>query len=62
MKGKLIRVSPYMKYLGVMVDSRLSFKVHFDYIRDKVGRMTRALSQLMPNLRGPREEDFMQTS
>jgi len=54
-KDKLIKVSPHMKYLGVIVDSRLNFKTHFDYIGDKVDKVTRALGQLMSNLRGPHE-------
>jgi len=45
----------YMKYLGVMLDSRLTFKHHFSYIDSKVGKVTRALGRLLPNLRGPHE-------
>jgi len=55
MKGELIKTSPHMRYLGVIVDSKLNFKAHFDYIGDKMDKVTRALSRLMPNLRGPHE-------
>jgi len=54
-KGELIKVSPHMKYLGVMVDSKLNFKAHFDHIGDKVVKVTRALGRLMSNLSGPHE-------
>ncbi|KMQ91349.1 reverse transcriptase [Lasius niger] len=45
-----------MKYLGVYIDSRWSFKDHFTYVVNKVAKVTRALGRLMPNLRGPRED------
>jgi len=54
-KNSLVRVSSHMKYLGVLLDSRLSFKPHFYYIDEKLSRVTRALGRLMPNLRGPEE-------
>jgi len=44
-----------MKYLGVIIDSKLTFKHHFRYIDGKVGKITRALGRLLPNLRGPHE-------
>jgi len=44
-----------MKYLGVLLDPRLNFKAHFQYVDQKVGKVTRALGSLMPNLRGPQE-------
>lgn len=42
-----------MKYLGVYLDQKWSFKDHIDYIEDKASKMIRSLSKLMPNLRGP---------
>jgi len=45
-----------MKYLGVILDSKLNFKNHFTYINEKVGKVSRALGRLMPNLRGPMEK------
>lgn len=48
-----IRVTRSMKYLGVILDSRWKFVLHFAYVRDKALRITRALERLMPNLKGP---------
>lgn len=45
-----------MKYLGIMLDTKLNFTEHFKYIKDKVTRIKRALGRLMPNLRGPSEK------
>lgn len=44
-----------MRYLGVILDSRMTFLPHFSYVRDKVAGVTLALARLMPNLRGPNE-------
>jgi len=54
--GSLVRVQPYMKYLGVILDNRLNFKEHFKYVDKKVGKAIRALGELMPNLKGLREK------
>jgi len=54
-RNSLVRVSPSMKYLGVFLDSRLTFKPHFYHIDEKLSIITRALWRLMPNLRGPQE-------
>lgn len=51
-----IQVSRSMKYLGVIIDTKWNFIPHFDYIKDKITKATRALSRLMPNLRGPGEK------
>jgi len=45
----------YLKYLGVLLDSKMTFLYHFRQIRDKAAVVSRALSRLMPNLRGPSE-------
>jgi len=50
-----IQVTDSMKYLGVMVDGSWNFRSHFRYIEAKASRVVRALSRLMPNLRGPGE-------
>lgn len=44
-----------IKYLGVTLDSRLSFEPHFQRLELKLTGAARALSRLMPNLRGPNE-------
>jgi len=48
-----IQVGNKMKYLGVILDSRLSFLPHFEYVKGKALRVVRSLGLLMPNLRGP---------
>jgi len=51
-----IQLKDSMKYLDVMLDSRWSFKSHFQYVENKIAKVTKALSRLMPNLRGPGEK------
>lgn len=43
-----------LKYLGVMIDNRLSFKYHFEYVRAKAGNTCAAIHRIMPNTRGPK--------
>lgn len=50
-----VAVGDTMKYLGVMVDGSWSFRSHFKYIENKVAKVVKALSRVMPNLRGPGE-------
>lgn len=45
-----------IKYLGVMIDNRLTFKEHLTYISRKCAAATGALARIMPNLGGPRQE------
>lgn len=49
-----IETKPYLKYLGVMIDCRLSFNDHLRYIGEKASRTCQALSRIMPNTRGPK--------
>lgn len=49
-----IETKPAIKYLGVMIDNRLSFKDHLLYIAMKSSRTCSALSRIMPNTRGPK--------
>lgn len=44
-----------MKYLGVMIDDKFTFKDHMDYINNKVTKIMKSLWKLMPNLHGPNE-------
>lgn len=55
MDGKRIKIGRSVKYLGVILDSKLAFKEHFNYVYDKAEKVKRALCKLMPNLRGPHE-------
>ncbi|KMQ88705.1 reverse transcriptase [Lasius niger] len=44
-----------LKYLRIILDSRWSFRPHFDYVEAKAAKVIRALGRLMPNLKGPLE-------
>ncbi|XP_062121921.1 uncharacterized protein LOC133835825 [Drosophila sulfurigaster albostrigata] len=44
-----------LKYLGVTIDSRLSFREHLQEVGRKAAVTNRALSRLMPNTRGPKQ-------
>jgi len=53
--GTAVATRLSMKYLGVILDARMNFRDHLDYVEQKVGSVARALGRLMPNLRGPSE-------
>lgn len=53
--GTSIETKGSMKYLGVILDSRLNFGKHVEYVAQKTSSVSRSLGRLMPNLRGPRE-------
>lgn len=44
------------KYLGVMIDDKMKYNEHIEYIGVKAHKMMRALGRIMPNLRGPGEK------
>jgi len=50
-----VRSKQEMKYLGIIVDSELSFMKHLKYTQEKVNKTNGALCKIMPNLRGPDE-------
>lgn len=43
-----------LKYLGVLIDNRLSFKPHVKYACEKARKVHSALSAMMPNIGGPK--------
>lgn len=45
----------HLKYLGVWIDARLSFKEHLRCIGDKAARTCSLLCRIMPNIGGPRQ-------
>lgn len=51
---RFVRVTSAMRYLGVYLDSKMSF-VEYCRVDDKTGSVSRALGRLMSNLRGPDE-------
>lgn len=53
-EGEIIIAKSSMKYLGIMLDSRLNFWEHFQYMKKKTTRVVRALS-------GPILEDRVNT-
>jgi hypothetical protein len=53
--GNNIISKPHIRYLGVLLDARLSFKDHIAYASSKAATTNVALSRLMPNIGGPRQ-------
>ncbi|XP_041987884.1 uncharacterized protein LOC121739463 [Aricia agestis] len=51
--GTRIKIAPTMTYLGLVLDSRWSFKEHFRRLSEKVKKSAGALASLLPNLGGP---------
>lgn len=50
-----IRTKDSIKYLGMMLDSRLNFTAHLRYSASKAAKITSSLSRLMANVGGPTE-------
>lgn len=53
--GVEVKAKTSMKYLEVILDSKMSFSEHFRYIEVKAAKVAKALCRLMPNLRDPKE-------
>lgn len=49
-----ITSQPCIKYLGVLIDTRMSFKDHLIRVSDKAAKVNGALSRVMSNHGGPR--------
>lgn len=47
-----ITASDSLKYLGIVLDSRWTFRLHIEHVADKASKVARAIGRLMPNLRG----------
>ncbi|XP_041449669.1 uncharacterized protein LOC121404394 [Drosophila obscura] len=43
-----------IRYLGVMLDNRLSYRANLEYVSQKASRMQAALSRILPNIGGPK--------
>jgi len=50
-----IGTSATIKYLGVLIDHRLSFKTHLAYAAAKAYRSIADISRMMANTRGPKQ-------
>ena len=48
-----------MKYLGVTIDARMSFKDHLKNAGLKALKMARALAGIMPNIGGPKRPRWL---
>ncbi|KAL1446556.1 hypothetical protein WDU94_003615, partial [Cyamophila willieti] len=53
--GQRIHVKKEVKYLGVILDSRLSFKPHITYVTEKADRTATALAHILPRTGGAGE-------
>lgn len=53
--GVSIEVGKSLKYLGLVLDSRWTFRAHFAALAPKLTATAMALSRIMPNLGGPSE-------
>lgn len=49
-----ITTKKQLKYLGVMIDNRLTFKAHLEYVAEKAISATASLCRILPNTRGPK--------
>ena len=50
-----INSKPWIKYLGVIIDDKLSFRQHIEYCSNKGSGVGLALAKIMPNIGGPRQ-------
>lgn len=53
--GQIINIKNNLKYLGVVIDNKLSFLPHLEHITTKAEKTVAALSRIVPNLGGPGE-------
>jgi len=51
--GHQIELSPKIRYLGVILDKRLTFAAHVETVAKKASRSASALARFMPNINGP---------
>ena len=51
----VIKSRPYLKYLGIIIDRRLSYKYHLIYVSEKASQAASSLARIMANKRGPRQ-------
>lgn len=51
--GHPIALSKQLRYLGVILDQRLTFAQHIEKVTGKAARSAAALARLMPNISGP---------
>ena len=54
-EGRNITTTDTLKYLGITLDSRLSFKEYLSRAGLKTSKVTGALTGIMPNIGGPKQ-------
>lgn len=54
--GYTVESQPSIKYLGVLLDKKLTFTGHAKMVADRAAEAARQLGYLMPNVGGPREK------
>ena len=52
--GHTVVSKPAIKYLGVIIDTKLSFREHLEYACQKAASATTALAKMLPNIGGPK--------
>ncbi|CAH2257785.1 jg8953 [Pararge aegeria aegeria] len=50
-----VQVGKYLKYLGLILDSRWGFEEHFERLVPRIQNFAGAMHALLPNIRGPQE-------
>lgn len=50
-----INSQPYLRYLGVIIDARLSFKVHLETVGARAARVATVLARILPVMGGARQ-------
>jgi len=51
--GHVIELQNHLRYLGVILDRRLTFAAHINTVSTKASRSAAALARIMPNVNGP---------
>ena len=51
--GEVVPVGPELKYLGLTLDPKWTFRTHFERLAPRLEQVARSLSRLQPNLGGP---------
>jgi len=51
--GERVKVGKTAKYLGVILDTGMTWGPHLEYVSRKIGRVSDGLRRIMPRVRGP---------
>ena len=50
-----VESKPSLKYLGVIIDARLNYAAHIEYVCQKASNVRIAIERMMPNVGGPKQ-------